>query len=174
MLAATSATFGAAPRTFPEWPQAAEGRVEFACRRDSVPEPVAGVSVDDHPSLRSTRKCLRTDRPLPARSCSGRGLPSRPGHPDRWCALTAPFHPYQPLRGLAVCSLWHFPAGRPGWPLTSALPCGVPTFLDPLGGPRPSSTLHPSCRRLTGVSGATQLPARSDKFRTVETICTLL
>ena len=28
-----------------------------------------------------------------ARPCSGWGLPSRPGHPGRWCALTAPFHP---------------------------------------------------------------------------------
>ncbi len=31
--------------------------------------------------------------------CSGWGLPSRPSHPDRWCALTAPFHPC--LCGLA-------------------------------------------------------------------------
>jgi dipeptidyl aminopeptidase/acylaminoacyl peptidase len=29
----------------------------------------------------------------------------------------------------AVCSLWHFPAGRPGLPLTTTLPCGVRTFL---------------------------------------------
>ena len=27
-------------------------------------------------------------------SSSGWGLPSRSSHPDRWCALTAPFHPY--------------------------------------------------------------------------------
>jgi hypothetical protein len=27
------------------------------------------------------------------RPCSGWGLPSRPGHPGRWCALAAPFHP---------------------------------------------------------------------------------
>src|SRR6516225_9199528 len=27
------------------------------------------------------------------RSCSGWGLPSRPRRRDRWCALTAPFHP---------------------------------------------------------------------------------
>src|SRR4051812_41241333 len=27
--------------------------------------------------------------------CSGRGLPSQPGHPGCWCALTAPFHPYR-------------------------------------------------------------------------------
>src|SRR6185437_12275674 len=30
----------------------------------------------------------------------------------------------------AVCSLWHFPAGHPDWPLASTLPFGAPTFLD--------------------------------------------
>ncbi len=30
----------------------------------------------------------------PSRPCSRWGLPSRPGRPGRWCALTAPFHPY--------------------------------------------------------------------------------
>ena len=29
--------------------------------------------------------------------------------PSRWCALTAPFHPYPQ----AVCFLWHFPSGNP-------------------------------------------------------------
>jgi hypothetical protein len=37
---------------------------------------------------------LWAGRPSPFRPCSGWGLPSRPGHPGRWCALTAPFHPY--------------------------------------------------------------------------------
>ena len=32
-------------------------------------------------------------------------------------------------RAVAVCSLWHFPAGRPGLPLTTTLPCGARTFL---------------------------------------------
>src|SRR5690349_24641994 len=32
----------------------------------------------------------------------------------------------------AVCSLWHFPSGHPAWPLASTLPCGAPTFLDPV------------------------------------------
>ncbi len=50
----------------------------------------------------------------------------------------------------AVCSLWHCPAGRPDWPLTSTLPYGVPTFLDPIlpdatcfreAEPRPPSRL---------------------------------
>ena len=89
----------------------------------------------DHPSVRPTWECPRTGRPLPFRPCSGWGLPSRPGHPGRWCALTAPFHPHlcpdsrREPRPSAVCSLWHFPAGRPDWPLASILPCGAPTFL---------------------------------------------
>ena len=32
----------------------------------------------------------------------------------------------------AVCSLWHCPAGCPGWVLPTALPCGARTFLDVL------------------------------------------
>src|SRR4051794_13597601 len=31
----------------------------------------------------------------------------------------------------AVCSLWHCPAGCPGWVLPTALPFGARTFLDP-------------------------------------------
>ena len=40
-------------------------------------------------------------------------------------------------RRSAVCSLWHFPAGRPDRPLAGTLPCGARTFL---GGPRPCRT----------------------------------
>ena len=38
--------------------------------------------------------------------------------------------------GRAVCSLWHCPAGHPGWALPTTLPCGVRTFL---GGPARAS-----------------------------------
>ena len=31
-------------------------------------------------------------------SCTGWGLPSFPGRPGNWCALTAPFHPYPALK----------------------------------------------------------------------------
>jgi uncharacterized protein len=34
---------------------------------------------------------------------------------------------------VAVCSLWHFPAGHPGWVLPTTPPCGARTFLG--GGP---------------------------------------
>ena len=33
--------------------------------------------------------------PPPTLPCSRWGLPSRSGRPERWCALTAPFHPYR-------------------------------------------------------------------------------
>jgi len=69
----------------------------------------------------------------PSWSCSRWGLPSRSGHPARWWSLTPPFHPY-PHSGRAGAagglSLWHCPAGYPGWALPTTLPCGVRTFLD--------------------------------------------
>jgi hypothetical protein len=37
--------------------------------------------------------------------------------------LTAQYH-------AAVCSLWHYPAGHPGWALPTTVPCGARTFLD--------------------------------------------
>ena len=44
----------------------------------------------------------------------------------------------------AVCSLWHFPAGHPDWPLASTLPCGAPTFLDPVPRHASPSRGHPA------------------------------
>ncbi len=46
----------------------------------------------------------------PVWPCSVWGLPSQPSYPDRWCALTAPFHPYlwlvaQPIGGLFSVAL---------------------------------------------------------------------
>ena len=43
-------------------------------------------------------------------------------------------------RPLAVYFLWHFPAGRPGWLLTTTVPCPARTFL-----PAPVLMSHPSC-----------------------------
>jgi len=45
--------------------------------------------------LRPTRELGRAAlERSPIWSCTGWGLPSFPGHPGNWCALTAPFHPY--------------------------------------------------------------------------------
>src|ERR1700704_853738 len=41
--------------------------------------------------------CAAATRLRPSWPCFGWGLPSPSGHPECWCALTAPFHPYPPL-----------------------------------------------------------------------------
>ena len=61
--------------------------------------------------------------------------------PDRWCALTAPFHPCRSRRTWAVCFLCHFPSGRPAFALRSTLPCGARTFLDV---PKDAATVRPA------------------------------
>ena len=99
----------------------AKKRGERACKPGSVPP----CSADDAANLRrqrsficdggcpppeatypevqtrrtASRACAREGESLlPVWSCSGWGLPSRPSHLGRWCALTAPFHPYHARR----------------------------------------------------------------------------
>ena len=48
----------------------------------------------------------------------------------------------RPVPPSAVCSLWHFPAGRPDWVLPSTVPGGVRTFL----GPGRRSVRHAAAR----------------------------
>ena len=84
--------------------------------------------------LRPTRELGRaTLKRSPIWSCTGWGLPSFPGHPGNWCALTAPFHPYlQPNEAVqlqAVYFLLHFPSRCRDSTLWSTLPFGVRTFL---------------------------------------------
>ena len=132
------------------------GDGESACRRGPVHRALAGHRMGGHPSVRPTWGHW-PGQPSHVWPCSEWGLPSRPGHPGRWCALTAPFHPYLCGAGAlpsAVCFLWHFPAGHPDWPLASTLPCGAPTFLDtiwscrghPAGSPS-SPFSHARCHR---------------------------
>ena len=143
------------------------GDGEPTCRRGSVHRSLAGFRMGDHPSMRPTREDRRADHPLPVWPCSGWGLPSRPGHPGRWCALTAPFHPHLypvPVKRIsrgggpsAVCSLWHFPAGHPDWQRASILSWGAPTFLSaPPGGGTPRTPFCPrrksSGENLRGLS----------------------
>ena len=44
------------------------------------------------------------------------------------CTTVSPLPPLR--RQVAVCFLWHCPAGYPGWVLPTTLPCGARTFLD--------------------------------------------
>ena len=91
---------------------------------------------DDHPSRRPTREVAgepagRAAHPL-CLALLRMGFASRASRPARWCALTAPLHPYLwpanwPIGGL---SLLHYPSGHPDLARASILPYGVPTFLD--------------------------------------------
>jgi len=104
-----------------EPPEAAEHRGhrggEPACRRGSVVPDLGGpgrvaIHLSGLPG-----DCVVTTRGPSARRfaggqpmshawpCSGWGLPSRPGHPGRWCALAAPFHP-------CLCALTAGPTDR--------------------------------------------------------------
>ena len=67
--------------------------------------------------------------------------------PEARCALTAPFHPCQAIvAGPAVCSLLHFPWGRPRRPLTGTLFPWSPDFPPLLMQRRPSGHLtRPGC-----------------------------
>ena len=58
-----------------------------------------------HPSMRPTWGHW-AGSPSHIWPCSGWGLPSRPGHPGRWCALTAPFHPYLCTANRAIGGLF--------------------------------------------------------------------
>ena len=130
---------------------------EPACRPDSVEAltrprrpSICGRRRRRHPATypRTRKSSPRTPaqarRTGPSWSCSGWGLPSRPGHPGRWWSLTPPFHPCPHLdiaEAVGGLSLWHFPAGRPGWVLPTTLLCGVRTFLD---AARDAATVRPA------------------------------
>ena len=89
---------------------------EPACRRGSVQPVWAWVTIHLRglPGERPHRGA--GEQPIShAWPCSGWGLPSRTGHPARWCALTAPFHP---------CLCGHEPAI--GGLFSVALSCGSP------------------------------------------------
>ena len=98
--------------------------------------PPAGIGRAALERLRRTASGRPGRRPF--RPCSGWGLPSHTGHPvcggllhRRFTLAGASSEDATP----AVCSLWHCPAGHPGSPLATTLPCGARTFLGG-GSPR--------------------------------------
>jgi len=93
----------------------------------------------------------------PIWSCSGRGLPCRKLLPVARCALTAPFHPYQPK--LAVYFLWHFPWAHAPQALPGALSEGARTFL------------HSELQRLSGQLRLSRLRILQDHCGRRTAIC---
>jgi hypothetical protein len=92
-------------------PKAGTRRLRFASEPACKPGSVFAEARDGHPSR--ARRCRRTRAAHQTASdgppaifwpCSGWGLPSRPGYPERWWSLTPPFHPYlRDRRRSALC-----------------------------------------------------------------------
>ena len=167
--AAAEAQVGRRPRRF------AEGvRDEPACRPGSVSA-----------RLTATRSAtIHLGLPLPTASC---GLPVSSGGPPSNAharsellfltllqvgfteplrspgTLVVSYTTVSPLPSCrstaAVCSLWHCPAGHPGWVLPTTLPCGARTFLD--GSPRRGRPADSS----TSESRGSQTSKRTTRVR---------
>ena len=147
------------------------GAGESVCRRSSVREVVADVSLGDHPSERPTRRCRNRSfggraAPTPtAWPCTGWGLPAatvarRTGAllPHRFTLACA-----RRAGPSAVCSLLPCPRGRPRLSRLSILPCGAPTFLDrvPARRPCPAAVTRPTHQRVRVVPrGPAHKPGR--------------
>jgi len=155
------------------------GDGESACRRGSVHGSVTGVPIGDHPSVRPTwRLPPGRDGRAALASCSALLRVGFAEPPGSLRVLVRSYRTVSPLpvpvsRPSAVCSLWHFPAGRPDWHLASTLPSGAPTFLnstqlkaDPSRdhpADSPSRTVLPSRRQNENVTGPRRPRAASDE-----------
>src|SRR3954470_24446584 len=136
---------------------------ESACKPGSVPRRERRSG--DHPSRtivagglqRSTRELGRAalERSLsdlaPGGVCrAARVTPGAGGLLHRRFTLTGPSGD-----GPAVCSLWHCPAGHPGWALPTTLPCGARTFLGEVEtSTRPSGRLVRRAARVPVAPGS--------------------
>ena len=151
----------------------AQAAGESACRPGSV-HPLTRAG--DHPSttavagslLRSTRELRRaalnhSREPRTPKSTQPFltllrvGFTKPPESPQALVVSYTTVSPLPPGRSpVAVCFLWHFPAGRPGSALPTTLPCGARTFLDPSvsgmgrGRPAGSPAAPPRIVRITG------------------------
>ena len=143
-------------RPAPKTPGQAGGDGESACRRGSVRRPASRYRRGGHPSARPTWG-HRAGHPSHIWPCSGWGLPSRPGHPGRWCALAAPFHPCLCTACRAIGGLFsvalscgsprlavsqHPALWSPDLPQPSAAPKRHPGRGHPADSPSPGSFSH--------------------------------
>jgi hypothetical protein len=143
-------------RPAPKTPGQVGGDGEPACRRGSVRRPASRYRRGGHPSARPTWG-HRAGHPSHIWPCSGWGLPSRPGHPGRWCALAAPFHPCLCTACRAIGGLFsvalscgsprlavsqHPALWSPDLPQPSAAPKRHPGRGHPADSPSPGSFSH--------------------------------
>lgn len=115
------------------------GRKSRPIRRVLLPPAVTGLGGGDHPSWRRVATPLTRPTRTLGRAALNRALCGlAPSGVYRAAAVTCRAgellpHPFTLTARLsleAVYSLWHCPAGHPGWPLATTLLCGARTFLD--------------------------------------------
>ena len=82
-----------------------------AYRRRQAPAAYPQTSGGQPSSVCASRHLAVTTHSWP---CSGWGLPSHPGHPGCWWALTPPFHPYRPVPGRRSVFCGTVPRVTPG------------------------------------------------------------
>ncbi len=121
-----------------------------------TPSPGASSGLPAGSGEQPSSACATATRLRPSWPCFGwGGLPSHSGHPECWCALTAPFHPYhrraRRLRGGGLFFLWHFPASHLGLPLAITLLCEVRTFLETQANLDPAAA-QPTHPRIHGTA----------------------
>ena len=149
-----------------------------ACKPDSVPHQrgrpsISGAAVADG--------LMRPTRRLGAGHPSAQAIREAEGPlglaPGGVCLATAVtcgaggllHHRFTLTSAEAVCFLWHFPAGHPGWALPTTLPCGVRTFLDHLrkdGRGRPADLSGDETTRLPREEGVVPLRSRQRRGTT--------
>ena len=115
------------------------GGDESACKPDSVPVARERPSICDcrcrQPDAAHPRTWAGSPQtfaqPMPGTDLLALlqvGFTEPPGSPRTLVVSYTTVSPL-PVHALAVCSLWHCPAGHPGSLLTTTLPCGARTFL---------------------------------------------
>ena len=113
--------------------------------------PPQAVTRGDHPSRTTVAGRLQRSTRVLGRAALGHTLSDlAPGGvylatPVTWRAGGLLHHRFTLTTGepVAVCFLWHCPAGHPGWPLATTLPFGVRTFLAPIARAATARPTHP-------------------------------
>jgi len=77
-------------------PDVGVAKVDSAAATIHLDTPLPGASsgLPAGSGERPSNACATAPWVRPSWPCFGWGLPSHSGHPECWCALTAPFHPY--------------------------------------------------------------------------------
>ena len=144
-----------------------------------TPSPGASSGLPAGSGEQPSNVCAAATRLRPSWPCFGWGLPSHPGHPECWCALTAPFHPYLPRGPKAkgwrsvFCGTFPRVTSDCRWQSPCSVKSGLSSTPRQTWAPRPPGQLvradHRTLRLVVGPSparpsaGTRQRPSRGER-----------